>query len=90
MPEGWTLNVLVLLDISAIIASGLAAFLWWQASHIRQRRISANEEFDHRDLNRLIVSFNRASIRNERGALASAIAAAIVTVDLIVSHFTSG
>jgi hypothetical protein len=75
------------LDIAAIIASAIAAWLWWRASLSRAHRMTIHDDFDYRDINRLVVALNRAAIRNENAALASAIAAAIVAVDLALGHW---
>lgn len=75
------------LDVAAIIASVLAAWLWYSAGAIAVRRVDAVEAFDYHDYNRLVVAFNRASARNRRGAIASAIAALIVAISLLLAQF---
>jgi hypothetical protein len=79
--------LLTLLDLAAILASAIAAWLWWRASRSRAHRMTIHDDFDYHDINRLVVAFNRAAIRNENAALASALAAAIVAVVLAVSHW---
>jgi hypothetical protein len=72
----------IALDVATIIASALAAWFWFKASDNQIRRIEANELFDYHDLNRVIVSINRNAIRNRRAALASAVAALLLGIDL--------
>jgi hypothetical protein len=74
--------VAVLLDLATIVASALAAWFWYLASAHLIHRVHANEVFDYHDLNRVIVVINRNAIRSRRGALASAVAAALLAVDL--------
>ena len=76
-----------ILDLGTILASAVAAWLWYRASIVQISRVSAEETFDHRDINRVIVSMNRSGIRNRRGALASAIAAAMLALDLGFTQF---
>ena len=75
----------IFLDFATIIASALAAWFWYLASIQTIHRVHATETFDYHDLNRIIVAINRNSIRNRRGALASALAAALLAIDLAVS-----
>jgi hypothetical protein len=79
--------VRVVLDVGGILASALAAWLWYRASAMNVRRVDAEEVFDYHDYNRLVVAFNRASARNRTGAIASAVAALIVAVNLLLSQF---
>ncbi|MFN0045515.1 MAG: hypothetical protein ACKVOS_03525 [Sphingorhabdus sp.] len=72
----------IFLDFATIIASALAAWFWYLASIQTIHRVHATETFDYHDLNRIIVAINRNSIRNRRGALASAVAAALLAIDL--------
>ena len=78
-------NLGVFLDFATIIASALAAWFWYLASIQTIHRVHATETFDYYDLNRIIVAINRNSIRNRRGALASAVAAALLAVNLAVA-----
>jgi hypothetical protein len=78
-------NLGVFLDFATIIASALAAWFWYLASIQTIHRVHATETFDYHDLNRIIVAINRNSIRNRRGALASAVAAALLAVNLAVA-----
>jgi hypothetical protein len=78
-------DVGIFLDFATIIASALAAWFWYLASIQTIHRVHATETFDYHDLNRIIVAINRNSIRNRRGALASAVAAALLAVNLAVA-----
>lgn len=79
---GWVLALAVVLDLAAIAASALAAWFWYLASRQHIHRVCYDEVFDYHDLNRVIVAFNRSAIRNRRAALASAVAAALIGMDL--------
>lgn len=67
--------LLLALDLIIIAAAAMSGVLWLKASMGRMRRVSASEQLDHQDLNRLIVAFNRTQILNRRAALATAVAA---------------
>jgi hypothetical protein len=67
--------MLLFLDVISLIAAIITSWLWFAASRSTVRRISAGEEIDHRDLNRIIVSFNRTQILNGRAAFMSAVSA---------------
>jgi len=73
------------LDMIAVLASALAAWFWYRASNQIIHRVSPHETFDYHDLNRVIVSINRNGIRNRRAALASAVAAALLALDIAVA-----
>jgi hypothetical protein len=75
------------LDLAAIIASGVAAWFWYAASNQIIHRVTPHETFDYHDLNRVIVSINRNGIRNRRAALASAVAAAVLGLDLALATY---
>ncbi|MBV9078139.1 MAG: hypothetical protein JO048_11720 [Methylobacteriaceae bacterium] len=67
--------VTLALDLLTLVSAFAAAWLWFQASGRRIRRVSYHEEIDAADLNRMVVALNRTQILNERAALASGIAA---------------
>jgi hypothetical protein len=75
----------IVLDVAAVVASSVAAWFWYLASNQIIHRVTPDETFDYHDLNRVIVSINRNGIRNRRGALASAIAAAVLAADLALN-----
>jgi len=75
----------VLLDIGALLSALAAALYWWRASRVSLRRLSKSEQFDYHDINRLIVSFNRAQILSGRAALATALSALFIAGRLLVS-----
>ncbi len=60
------------LDILAIASALLAAWLWFKASQRTMRRVDKDEELNHLDLNRIIVTINRTQALNRRAALATA------------------
>ena len=64
-----------LLDALIVVAAVLSAWFWLRASGKRVRRVSKHETFDHADINRLVVALNRAQILNARAAKATAAAA---------------
>jgi hypothetical protein len=88
--SGWVTALALMIDLAAIIASGLAAWLWYIASKNQVHRVSKHETFDYHDLNRVIVVINRNSIRNRRAALASAAAAALIGIDLALVLIIGG
>lgn len=75
------------LDLAAIVASAAAAWFWHVASNQIIHRVTRHETFDYHDLNRVIVSINRNGIRNRRAALASAVAAAVLALDLALATY---
>jgi hypothetical protein len=77
----------LVLDLIAVLASALAAWFWYRASNQIIHRVSPHETFDYHDLNRVIVSINRNGIRNRRAALASAVAAALLALDLALAAY---
>ncbi len=77
----------IFLDFATIVASALAAWFWYQASANLLHRVHASEKFDYHDLNRVIVAINRNAIRNRRAALASAVAATLLAIDLAFASF---
>jgi hypothetical protein len=72
--------LLLTLDILAIGITLLAAYLWWRASGRKLRRIAKREDFDHQDLNRIIVAVNRSQVLNAKAAIASALSAMIIAM----------
>lgn len=83
---GWLAGLGLALDLVALVASALATWFWYLASNAHIHRVTFNETFDYHDLNRVIVAINRNSARNRRAALASALTAMLLTVDLLVSR----
>jgi hypothetical protein len=71
-----------LIDIATIGASAVAAWFWYRASDNMIHRVHAREVFDYHDLNRVIVAINRNAVRNRRAALASAVAALFLAMDV--------
>lgn len=79
------MTTIVLLDIGALVSALAAALYWWRASRVNLRRLTKSEQFDYHDINRLIVSFNRAQILSGRAALATAVSALFIAARLAVS-----
>jgi hypothetical protein len=72
--------LIVALDLVIIASALAAAWLWFQASGGRLRRVSRREEIDAADLNRIVVAVNRAQLLNRRGALAATVSALLVAL----------
>ena len=77
-------TALLAFDLTTVALTFLAAYLWFNASRSRHRRISRGETLDAADLNRIIVNLNRSQIANERAALATGAAGAALAVRLLV------
>jgi Tfp pilus assembly pilus retraction ATPase PilT len=75
-----TQTMLIILDVSAIAVTLLAALLWWKASGAKLRRMTLHEELNALDINRIIVSINRSQQLNMRAAIASALSAMIIAM----------
>ncbi len=76
--------MIFVLDAIAMVAAFAAALLWFQASSRLLRRVSIREELDARDINRIVVAYNRSQLYNARAALATAVSALAVAVRLLV------
>lgn len=76
-----------LLDLSALASAIAAAWYWWLASRVNLRRLSKFENLDYQDMNRLIVSFNRAQILSGRAAFATGLSAIFVAARLVLDLF---
>lgn len=83
-------TAILILDLAAIAAALLAAWLWYRASGHRIRRVARGEHLDSADFNRIIVSINRSQIRNTHAALATAASAVAVAVRMIIGMFSGG
>ncbi len=64
--------LVITLDVAIILCAAASGFFWFMASRRQVRRISSSEVLDSRDINRLVVAFNRAQLLNRRAALATA------------------
>lgn len=76
--------LLQLLDAAIVAAALVSAWLWWRASGQRMRRISRHEELNAADINRMVTALNRMQIFSARAALATAVAAALAGLRLIL------
>jgi hypothetical protein len=79
--------LVIILDLAIILCAAASGLFWYLASRRQVRRISRSEVLDSRDINRLIVAFNRAQLLNRRAALATAatglLAALRLSLDVI-------
>lgn len=73
-------SFIFILDLSIIFAAALSAQFWLQASRRKLRRVSKFEEFDHADINRMVIALNRSQLLNGRAAAATAIAALLAGI----------
>ena len=60
----------------------LSGVFWYLASRQQVRRISATEVLDARDINRLIVAFNRTQLLNRRAAIATSAVGILAAIRL--------
>ena len=77
--------LIAFIDFVIIFAALASAYLWWQASRQRVRRISRTEELNYADVNRIVTAMNRTQILNSRAALTTAIAAAMGGLRLAIN-----
>lgn len=85
--------LLLAIDALAVAAALAAAWLWLRASGARVRRVSAREQLDTADLNRLAVALNRTQLLNQRAALAAMASALLVALHVatsLLSQLASG
>ncbi|NCP20321.1 MAG: hypothetical protein GW855_14350 [Erythrobacter sp.] len=73
-----------LLDLMVVVAATLSAWFWLRASGKQVRRVSKHETFDYADINRLVVALNRAQILNARAAKATAAAALLGALRILL------
>ena len=81
--------LLLVLDVLIVAAAFVSGALWLKASWRRIRRISRHEVLDHADLNRIVTAMNRAQILNARAAGATACAALLAGVRLLLELVAS-
>ncbi|MFO1148147.1 MAG: hypothetical protein U1E62_07195 [Alsobacter sp.] len=75
----------LVLDFAIVVTALASAFLWWKASGQRLRRMDTREELDAHDINRIVTALNRTQILNSRAALATAVAAVLAGMRLVLS-----
>lgn len=73
---------LVALDLALVASAALSGLFWYLASRRHVRRISRCEILDFRDINRLIVAFNRTQLLNRRAAMATSATALLAVIRL--------
>jgi hypothetical protein len=79
--SGIVITLLDVLTVGAALASGV---LWWLASRNRLRRVSRFEALDAADINRIVVALNRTQTLNARAALATAVAAGLAGLRVLL------
>lgn len=79
--------LLLVLEAAAAVAALIASGLWYQAGQRPQRRVTAEEEIDHHDFNRIVVGINRSNLLNRRAALATAVSTGLVAVRFAAGLF---
>jgi len=75
-------TLIVALDLAIIMCATTSGLFWYLASRRQVRRIGRSEILDSRDINRIIVAFNRAQILNRRAAFATSATATLAAVRL--------
>ncbi len=73
---------IIALDLAIVAGAALSGLFWYLASRRQVRRISRREALDSRDVNRLVVAFNRAQLLNRRAALATSATGCLAAVRL--------
>ncbi len=76
--------LLIVLDVMIVGAALASGWLWWSASRQRLRRMGRFEALDAADINRIVVALNRTQTLNARAALATAIAAALAGLRILL------
>ena len=79
--------LVIALDVAIIVGAATSGLFWYLASRRQVRRISRSEVLDSKDLNRIIVAFNRAQILNRRAALATSGTGMLAAIRLILNFF---
>jgi hypothetical protein len=79
-----TLGLTVALDLAIVAGAAVSGLFWYLASRRQVRRISRSEVLDSRDVNRLIVAFNRAQLLNRRAAMATSATGMLAAIRLCV------
>ncbi len=77
----------IALDLAIVAGAALSGLFWFLASRRQVRRISRSEALDSRDVNRLVVAFNRAQLLNRRAALATSATGCLAAVRLCLDIF---
>lgn len=77
--------LIVALDLAIIVCAAASGLFWYLASRRQVRRISRSEVLDYRDINRIIVAFNRAQILNRRAAFATSATGMLAAVRLCLN-----
>jgi hypothetical protein len=72
----------IVLDLAIVACAALSGLFWYLASRRQVRRISRSEVLDSRDINRLIVAFNRAQLLNSRAAMATSATGLLAAIRL--------
>jgi hypothetical protein len=75
-------GLIVALDLAIVACAALSGLFWYLASRRQVRRTSRSEDLDSRDINRLIVAFNRAQLLNRRAAMATSATGMLAAIRL--------
>ena len=74
--------LIIALDLAIIACAAASGLFWYIASRGQMRRISRSGDLNSMDLNRIIVTFNRAQILNRRAALSTSATGVLAAVRL--------
>jgi len=74
--------LIIALDLAIIVGVTFSGVFWYLASRGQVRRICKSEILDSRDINRIVVAFNRGQILNRRAAFATSATAMFAMVRL--------
>jgi hypothetical protein len=75
-------GLIIALDLAIVACAASSGLFWYLASRRQVRRISRSEVLDSRDINRLIVAFNRAQLLNCRAAMATSATGLLAAIRL--------
>lgn len=75
-------ELILALDLAIVACAAMSGLFWYLASRRQVRRISRSEILDSRDINRLIVAFNRAQLLNRRAAMATSVTGMLAAIRL--------
>ena len=74
--------LIIALDLAIVACAAASGLFWYIASQRQMRRISRSGDLNSMDLNRIIVTFNRAQILNRRAALSTSATGVLAAVRL--------
>ena len=74
--------LIIAFDLAIIVGVAFSGVFWYLASRGQMRRIGKSEILDSKDINRIVVTFNRAQVLNQRAAFATSATAMFASVRL--------